>query len=403
MKISKSQCRRLRKFGFLSLLEALAKDSEFSVRMGTARTYIELGLIDKALPILEAYAQGEHFTAKLRAIEVLGTLGEKALPLLDSINSDNPDIRRALAEAYIELGQVDKALPILESLPDNGVLLAKAYIRSNQANKALPILEAAANDKPVAGNDRANAVRELGKLGKSALPTVETFLNDDSTPVRRAAAETCIELGEIDKALGVLKTLATKDTCIISDRWRAIEALGTVGEKALPTLEALVKSEDGSVRSSVVRTLAKMVGEKAFSTFERILPMLEVFQKDKNPFVRVGAAEVYIRLGQIDIASAILQDVVNYKGEHRSDVLDRVCEVIEKTGALSFLLDELVRDNKELVSYEAAKAYVALGQVDKALPLLDTLAHDCSSVSSLRRSRAAQELGRAYKLLEAQA
>jgi len=167
--------------------------------------------------------------------------------------------------------------------------------------------------------------------------------------------------------------------------------------KIIPVLEKFVKNKDPYVRSKAVDAL----GEIGRAVPDKVLPVLEKLAKDKDFYVRFGTA---IALGAIggavpDKVLPVLEKLAKDKdhyvrsstaialGEFGGAVSDKVLPILKK----------LAKDKDHYVRSSTA---IALGEFggavpDKVLPVLEKLAKDKDSYVRSSIAIALKEIGRA--------
>lgn len=183
---------------------------------------------------------GKDTTLKLKALEVLGRLGENAHPardpLIKAASDKEPAVRRKAVDCLVVLGEVDVLLRMLESDADVevrlGVCCALGLTMDVRVAKALV---KAAGDPRV----RAYAIMALGRLRvktPEVAQVVVAGLADEDENVRIEAVTAAGSLA-LTEALGGLRGLLEGDDMRM--RIHAAQALGGIGRAARPALPAL--------------------------------------------------------------------------------------------------------------------------------------------------------------------
>ena len=211
---------------------------------------------DKGIEFLSWVIQNESVSiVRVAAIETLGQLGERGLPMVRQIIKEaDEDMRAAAAVAAVEIGK--SALPIVEQalkdpslkvqaaalntarrLGDKGLLIFEqvtAKIREN----ALPELLKQAIQNPKDKSTQFSAVDFAGRLGEKGLPIFKLALKDNNPNLHFYTARVAGKMGE--KGLPILKqTVKSPDKDV---RAITLEALSKLGQKGLPLLKETLNS-----------------------------------------------------------------------------------------------------------------------------------------------------------------
>ncbi|WP_363467153.1 HEAT repeat domain-containing protein [Halogeometricum borinquense] len=196
--------------------------------------------------------------------------------LLRRLTDDDPAVRVAAADAFIELGaraahyhdgdelsaetrtRVVRAL--LDRLDDENVPVREAAMEAlgSQAHPESVMPLCAAYDEDEAC--RSSAIDALGRIDDPrAIPTVVAALDDAEASVRRRACRACARLGT---SAGVRRLchLAENDP-ELAVRVEAVDALGHVGddrETVFDTLETVLNADDADLRWEAVTALGRL-------------------------------------------------------------------------------------------------------------------------------------------------
>ena len=131
-----------------------------------------------------------------------------------------------------------------------------------------------------------NAVYALAAIGAPAVPALRDAVHDDDEAVRALATATLSEMGREgrESVPDLLSAFRDESTSV---RWKAAEALGTVGagSSAVPDLINALGDEDWGVRRSAVLTLARL-GPPAEDRVAALVTAL----RDPDKYVRGKAA-----------------------------------------------------------------------------------------------------------------
>lgn len=157
------------------------------------------------------------------ALSTLETLLSEAPPEIE------PDVRRALGEVYLELGQAEDALDVLEGKVPisaaNGLLIARAKYQNGNLEEALQILGPFAERLPEVGIDRENPLSGL------------------ATGISRDYGRWLVNAGRHEEALPYLR-LATEAQPDDKQAWKALgQALAATGDRE-QARQALAKFQE---------------------------------------------------------------------------------------------------------------------------------------------------------------
>ncbi len=321
-----------------SLLEQLAQDQHLLVRIRAAEALIQLGYHDMAIPTLEHLIQYQDPWVGLWATETFTQLGDKALPSLQRLaQQQDHGVRLRVAWTLMQLGYRDKALPILEQLAQD-------------------------QDPAV----RLTAVEPLGQLGygEKVLPAVEHLVRNQDSRTRLVAAEALVYLGYREKALPVLEELAKLEDPLV--RLRAAEALAQLGlrKKAVPILEQLLQGQGEWIRLKAGEALAQL-GNSALHALQRLAKL-------EDPLVRLRAAEAFAQLGFHKKAVPILEELAR---DQDFWITLKATEALAQLGDVALpTLVQLSQNQDPKVRLGAARAIVRLRYSQMSLSILENLA-----------------------------
>lgn len=263
-----------------ALVDAL-QDEARSVREAAAAALGALGAPRAVEPLL-ALLRDEGWSVRKAAADALGKLGDlqAVAPLIELLRDPDRSVRRAAAAALGALGDARAVEPLIEALQDEDALVredaARALGMLGDPRAVEPLLAAAsAADQEQAV--RAAAVAALGRTGDTRVidPLMAT-LREGEPPLRTAAADALGEIGEpaIPPLLDALRDsspqmrrLAVKGLSRIQTpyvmesvasalhdadqgvRWSAAEALR--GSGWLDSIEPAEKAEAASVLEAI--------------------------------------------------------------------------------------------------------------------------------------------------------
>jgi HEAT repeat protein len=289
--------------------------------------------------------------------------------------------------------------------------------------EAVPILIVALKDENYLNRkDAAVALGAIGPPAQAAVPDLITALKDKNVTVRRSAA---VSLGQIHadpqqtipallaaikaggdgyvrshsvdsigdfgpEAESAIPDLANllKDKALAR---HAVAALMHVGPAALPTFEQALSSPDMQMRTVAMSALASM-GDKARGQAPKIVPML----KDKDPAVRIAAAEVLWRISgrTEDTIPVLIAEVTNRKqwGIRGSAII-----ILGKMGPVAKaavpVLTGALKDEYEDIRATAADALGEMGpEAKSAVPELKVALKDEEGSVRLAASKAIKKI-----------
>jgi HEAT repeat protein len=115
-----------------------------------------------------------------------------------------------------------------------------------------------APDKQIAA---AIVLRELGAKGPKIAKALAACLGSTSPPLQRQALESLARVGAARALPAILPLLQSRDADV---RSAAMDAVASVGEAALPAVEARLAQADASERRMLDEVLARLGGKEAF-------------------------------------------------------------------------------------------------------------------------------------------
>ncbi len=316
------------------LRESILRDPAPLVRESAAEALGQMGDA-KAIESLKQAMADMEFPTRMRAMEALEGMGEKAEPIFrEVLESGEPEARTQAAMALERLGFVNRSLEALSSEDPNGV--ARVLFRMAESGIAESII-------------RSLAHPNLGVRMKLC-----EILRDARHP---RAAEVLLEVAKTDAEWPV--------------RLRALEALIRLGEeRSIPVIAQSLRQEDETVRETLlasmhnfpVRLLSLMRGE-----------ILACFH-DANVPVRLQVASLLGRMpseevieplltGLSDAAPEVRREVVRSLGHRGADQPE------DRRGQMARVVVPLLEDSSKEVFGEAVQALKKLRVSDTIEPL----------------------------------
>jgi len=306
--IRKLVSRVLENFGeeAIPILKELSNDEDVSVRMEAAQAIVNIILKntseEQKLTILAKLSRDFNEYIRESVVRVLGNMGKEAIPILERLSRDkNKFVRLEVARVLANFGK--EAIPILESLSkdsSDSVRAAVAKALENFDEEAMPILEELSkdNDKDVIILAVQTKIKILAKIKneKELFIILDSLTRDKSLYVRLALAQALGNLGE--KALPILEILSRDEHPLV--REAVVQSLSNLGEEALRILENLTQDSDWKVRRSARLSISMIKGggykhlistqKPLFATpetealIERIKILEKIVERLKNKF-----------------------------------------------------------------------------------------------------------------------
>lgn len=273
----------------------------------------DTALRDEATSLVSEYAKSDYDVIRLRAIQALTAIGAKNSPaLVEALLDDDEDVRQDAAQALGALGVQEAASQLLENLihdPCGEVKLAcvnaLAELQFDDAAPYLRTFVAGRGDEVTWDEDELHqdewddwldtqiaAIKALGQLGDAAAiePIVMALMDEDGQ-----------ELGDV-----------------------ACEALGRIGQPAVPTLGVFAQSSNRRLRHRALKALAAVGGTEAEGILRKVL-------KDKDGAVRLIAYEALMPNNTSLVEQALtdaVEDIriaaLNMSGFSEAELLDRM-------------------------------------------------------------------------------
>jgi HEAT repeat protein len=352
------------------LLSPALADPRALVRDAAADALGELGDKDAIAPLLRAYLDDPHDLVFGNAVYAIARIGgDEARAALVAILGDRnryQNVRWPAAEAL-------------------GILRDRA---------AVPALVAALDDEFAIV--RRYAAKALGSIGaREALPSLWARLeNDDDASVIIAAAEALGQMPDPASAPGLARRL---DNMHPGVREAAALALAKVDPPTLlEVLRRTIADEAVPWRGQALRQLAEAFGWET-------LPTLLLLSRDRNPEVRVGAADG-LRLVPGDAsAERLVEMLADEDGEVREAAVSAL-DQHQHRGAVAPLIVRAEDDPSVTIRMAAIKALAKLNDRRAVAPLIRLLkvggvvgAYAANTLGILGDERAIPELVAAWR------
>eukprot|EP00928_Gymnodinium_smaydae_P053749 TRINITY_DN37675_c0_g1_i1.p1 TRINITY_DN37675_c0_g1~~TRINITY_DN37675_c0_g1_i1.p1 ORF type:complete len:631 (-),score=150.59 TRINITY_DN37675_c0_g1_i1:85-1977(-) len=289
-------------------LAACLSDDAGSVRSAAAAALSKLG--PPGAEVAAKRLQDGDDDVRLRSVDILATIGEgaaaHAVELAQLLEDEDPELRRASAEALGELGSA-AVTPYAQMLAarlrdeDEDVCAAAAAALGRLGTAAAPFASELA---ACMGNEREQvhdlAVAALGRAGEVAAPRIAACLGDQRPEVRAAAARALGDVGAGGAAHAAELAERLRDSCV-TVRLAAVEALREMGADACaPHAHALVlclEDGDARVRRVAARSLGSLGLNHSSVACEHGLKLAALLRMDPAADVRWACARALTELG----------------------------------------------------------------------------------------------------------
>jgi len=346
-----------------ALIEAL-RDSAPLVREAAAGTLGKIGptINVRSIPSLIEAVRDQSPDVRIAASLALGNCeakAEQAAPTLVNALSDQvPAVRHAAAISLTKIGADAKyatktmiaslnsgdvrdrkisiyalgrikpdaeiAVPALLSALKDKRIEIRCYAADAlgqigpEANAAIPALKAAINDPNV--NVRGYAMRALGSIGQDAIPVLLRLLEGKDRNLRSQAVASLSRGG---KNIRLYADAATPTLIAAlrhpATRYYAASALETIGQAAIPSLIAALKSKNPATRLKAAHILGQ-IGDRSDEVITALIGALG----DEDLTVRRNAAYALYHIGPNAVIAAIKSAKSNGAWSQAMLVLDHI-------------------------------------------------------------------------------
>ncbi|WP_298850047.1 HEAT repeat domain-containing protein [uncultured Ruegeria sp.] len=295
-------------------------------------------LRDEATFLFSEFAKSEFDVIRLRAIQALAAIGAKNSPaLVEALLDDDEDVRQDAAQALGDLSVREAVPQLLENLINDpcgevklACVTALAELKAKDAAPYLRALVTGRGDEITWDEDELHqdewddwldtqivAIKALGRMGDETAiePIVLALMDEDGQ-----------ELGDV-----------------------ACEALGRIGQPAVPALGVFTQSSNRRLRQRALRTLAEIGEAEADAILRKAL-------KDKDDAVRLIAYEALMPNDPALVEQALTDGAEEI----------RIAALILAGFSEPELLDRMMRD-------PGAKVQLALiERLERGTPIVDT-------------------------------
>jgi HEAT repeat protein len=260
------------------------------------------------LDCLLGLLQSRFRRTRAEVLDVLGDLGDESLvsiPIQVLQNDVYFDIRCSAASALGKIGGPKAVDALILALKDYAVLptAAHALAKLKDERSIQPLIVVLENSEP-SGHSYWAAAEALANFGEPAVSPLIKAL--EHPKAARLATSALYWMGD-KRAIEPMMKLYNNHNLDEFGRLRAVEALAPLRKCASPIdcLLTLLSSRSACVRDDVLEVLGVLENESLVG------PVIRVLKNDRQPFVRVKAAETLARLGgpkSIDALILALKD-----------------------------------------------------------------------------------------------
>ncbi len=247
--------------------------------------------------------------------------------------------------------------------------------------------------------DKVRLQKYRAALGEKegAINTFIEFLSGNDEIVRYRAVDALGDLGQVSDAVvnALVKLLGDDDSYV---RWSAANALGKLGQVSNTVVNTLVKllsDDDSRMRLKAANALVNL-GQDSDTAVNPLVKLLN----DDDSYVRSIAADALGKLGQV--SDAVVNPLVKLLGDDNSYVRLSAANALRELGQVSDAvvnrLVKLLSDDDSRVRLSAADALRELGEVSD--PVVNTLVKLLGDDSYVRSS-AADALGKLGQVSDA--
>ncbi len=366
-----------------------------------------------SLPDLVKALEGTDNSAKAKAAESLGLMGEKARdaipPLLKLLNDPDEFVRRTTMTALTKIGNPSKSdLPLLiAALGDRNVDMRRYAAMTlekmgpDARSVSIELIAAIRDNDPVVRQAAARAVGLFGREVKdSAKGPLEEMLKDTDKDNRLAAAEGLAGiLGASGDLEGLTRLLKNPDTDI---RVFAVKACSKLGKNAKPLLGDLLnmtKDDFGDTRRAVINLLPQLDPNDAKLGINLVVESVKSGDKETR-LAALKALGAIVKEVQPPMIAAI-KDCMK-----EADLKIACVETLKKLSPTSkaslALLVELIKDDDAATSDAAVKAIIDLGPaasgaVGELIKLMDVSGNIVTPDDQVRVTKYAKVLAKIGK------
>jgi HEAT repeat protein len=455
--VSRSAINNLSLYGsdLVSALIPLLKHPNTELRSNAF--YSLTGISDwdaKPLPHILPFLQDNNPAIRYQALSAIRTMGSRAKSAVASIQplmqQDTPEIQALAKEILINLGAISAPPAIVSSpTPMPFATLPPGEFRFSDLSSSMPLLPTQSASKPLPSIDQTiqalrnaegdgfyagyEARKQLGQLGKTAIPKVLPLLLDENPVIRSRAADVlCCFIGEsaipsvlpllqhpkVEVRSSAIAALSSKtpdaeiiktarlipllDDRELSIRTQVIQNLGETSSStflSIPVLKPLVKSPDFRIRAVAAGAFGDLYSGNPQVLLAKALPISQLIPllKDPQPLVRWRTIKALGQTRNPETIPALIPLLENDSSVIRDEVINNIRQI--GPTALPFLtplLQSSTSDRRNQILSAMSWMEIKAPDGDTILPILFALLQDPSPktrANAIRVLRGAKSYG----------
>ena len=256
----------------------------------------------EAVAPLAELLTNDSANVRAHAAHALGKIGEAAKPtvpaLVELLKDSNPMVRQQAVKAVLAIRPgpqvtVPLCVKLLED-SDSGIRQQVMDAIADAGPQVVPgLVEALQNEK--AGHWACLVLREMGPVGKDAIPALVEKLKDPRPEMRREAALALGTMGEVAvQAVPQIAALLGDDQAAVAATY-ALGRIGRLPAQVESAVQANANSDDKMLSTNSQWALANIHPEDQ-ALREKVTQQLIGRLSDADPFVRVAAARALAAL-----------------------------------------------------------------------------------------------------------
>ncbi len=236
-----------------ALIEGL-HHPEVRVRRYSAATLGDIGDASARPALLEALEEEREPEVRAGILYALGGTGNSAdIPkLLEARGEEDPDVRRLATFSLGKIGD-SSVIPVLKNDLENGNWKVREGAARALGNIGdASVIPALVRALKDVEQVESVAVEALGKIGEPAIPALTDALGDADPGIRWRVVEALGKIGNSHAVPGLFKALEDSDKKV---REHAVRTLRNMGEPAVPGLIGALVDKDSTVRRNAADAL----------------------------------------------------------------------------------------------------------------------------------------------------
>ncbi|MBA3872824.1 MAG: HEAT repeat domain-containing protein [Anaerolineae bacterium] len=334
--IRASAARALGKIGNFAPVSALAialNDMFGEVRLAASQALGDISDPNSVLDLIKTLRNSTYPLVQHVAAESLARIGRPAIPELIKIINDKDVGAIVCIHAVNVLGVIGDSIAVndlLKLLVDKNSDVIKTAIKALGKTgdpRTIPKLVEIMYDP---NNDDlcGDAAFALGKMGKSALPSLLDAVQDARSYLRKLAIETLAEIGEVDTIPTIINALCDSNYEV---RNAAMSGLIRIGDQCTEQILAVIQNVTACGREEAIVVFGK-IGKEVHANI-----LLEILRKEGKGNPKL-CLQIVRALGEfrnpIAVQDLILElsnnyTIVFYVG-YGIEIPQRICDVAEE-------------------------------------------------------------------------